>query len=135
MVIGVGIDLVEIARLKKTLGSSSGERFAEKVLTPLERELAELRPGRRVEFVAGRFAAKEAVVKALGCGIGAQVGFQDIEVRPDERGKPECRLSSTALARLGMADPEKQLRIHLSITHTNTMAAAYALIEQEESRI
>jgi holo-[acyl-carrier protein] synthase len=129
VIIGVGIDLVEISRMKKTIGSASGERFVARVLTSLERELADLRPGRRAEFVAGRFAAKEAVVKALGCGIGAQVGFLDIEVRPDERGKPECLLSSAALVRLDLADPEKPLRIHLSITHTNTMAAAYALIE------
>jgi len=127
LIVGVGIDLVEIDRVKKLLEQPHGERFAERVLTPEERELATSRGGRWAEYVAGRFCAKEAVVKALGCGIGRQVGFQDIVVVPDASGKPVCRLSEAAWGRLGRSRP---LRIHLSITHSATMASAYAIAEE-----
>lgn len=127
MIIGVGTDLVEIARLRKMLEGTSGDRFLERILTPGERELAEKRRGRLAEFVSGRFAAKEAIVKAIGCGIGKQIGFQDIEVLPDALGKPVCRVKAEALLRAGL---EGNPRIHMSITHTETMAAAYAIVEQ-----
>lgn len=130
MIVGIGMDLVEIARVAKLLREPHGERFVARVLTPGERELAQRRQGRLAEFVAGRFAAKEAVVKALGCGIGREAGFQDIEVLPDARGKPECCLSEAACGRLGWP-PSR--RIHLTITHTATLAGAYAVAEEIES--
>lgn len=126
MIQGIGMDLLEISRMQKIINSSSGNRFIQRVLTPLELELATARKGRLTEFVAGRFAAKEAVVKALGCGIGGIVGFQDMEVLPDSLGKPICSLSHASRLRLGL---ESSIRIHLSITHSDTMAAAYAIIE------
>ncbi|MEW9700971.1 holo-ACP synthase [Paenibacillus sp. SI8] len=128
MIIGIGTDLVEIARMRKTLESSTGARFLERILTPAERELAEQRRGRLAEFAAGRFAAKEAVVKAVGCGIGKQIGFQDIEVLPDSLGKPICHVAEAALLRAGLNGNSH--RLHLSITHTESMAAAYAIVEQ-----
>jgi holo-[acyl-carrier protein] synthase len=100
----------------------------QRVLTPAEFEMAQVRQGRKPEYVAGRFAAKEAVVKALGCGIGWQVGFQDIEVTPDAAGRPECRVSPAALERLGLAPAA--VRLHLSITHNATTAGAFAVAEQ-----
>ncbi|SDO67827.1 holo-[acyl-carrier-protein] synthase [Paenibacillus sp. yr247] len=127
MIIGIGTDLVEIARLRKILEGSTGERFLERILTPSERELAHRRRGRLAEFASGRFAAKEAIVKAIGCGIGKQIGFQDVEVLPDELGKPICRVSEDALQRAGLRGSHN---IHISITHTESMAAAYAIAEQ-----
>lgn len=127
MIIGVGTDLVEIARVRKMLEGSAGERFLERILTPQERELAQKRRGRLAEFAAGRFAAKEAVVKAIGCGIGKQIGFQDVEVLPDGLGKPVCHVREEALQRAGLIGSQ---RIHISITHTESMAAAYAIVEQ-----
>ncbi|MEC0226033.1 MULTISPECIES: holo-ACP synthase [Paenibacillus] len=127
MIIGVGTDLVEIARLRKMLEGSSGERFLERILTPQERELAQQRRGRLAEFASGRFAAKEAIVKAIGCGIGKQIGFQDIEVLPDALGKPICSVREEALLRAGLKGSH---RLHISITHTETMAAAYAIVEE-----
>ncbi|NEW08055.1 holo-[acyl-carrier-protein] synthase [Paenibacillus sp. SYP-B3998] len=128
MIIGVGTDLVEIARMRKTLEGSAAARFLERILTPQERLLAEQRRGRIAEFAAGRFAAKEAIVKAIGCGIGKQIGFQDVEVLPDGLGKPICRVSEEALLRAGLNGSSH--RIHISITHTESMAAAYAIVEQ-----
>lgn len=126
MIVGVGADLVEISRVRHALEQSSGGRFLERILTPKERELAERRKGRLAEYTAGRFAAKEAIVKAIGCGIGKQIGFQDVEVLPDELGKPHCSVSRAALERAGL---DGEIRIHISITHTEKMASAYAIVE------
>ncbi|MCS7459020.1 holo-ACP synthase [Paenibacillus doosanensis] len=128
MIIGIGTDLLDIGRVKNIVDGSSGQRFIERVLTPAERDLADARKGRLAEFVAGRFAAKEAVSKALGCGIGKLVSLQDIEVLPDDAGKPLCRLSEEAWLRLGMEAGAAV--IHLSITHTDTAAMAYAIAER-----
>ncbi|MFC0213423.1 holo-ACP synthase [Paenibacillus chartarius] len=128
MIIGVGIDMLEIERMRRILEGAAGERFLQRVLTAAELELAAERKGRLAEFAAGRFAAKEAVVKALGCGIGAQVGFRDLEVLPGLHGKPGCRIEPAALDRLGLRDGE--VTIHLSITHSQAMAAAYAIVER-----
>jgi holo-[acyl-carrier protein] synthase len=132
MIIGIGTDLVEIARMRKALEQTTGGRFLERILTPKERELALKRKGRLAEFAAGRFAAKEAIVKALGCGIGKQVGFQDVEVLPDALGKPECTIHEDACKRAGQ---DSGIRIHISITHTDSMASAYAIVERLEPHV
>ncbi|WJH36723.1 holo-ACP synthase [Paenibacillus sp. CC-CFT747] len=131
MIVGVGTDLTDIARIAGLLGQPSGRRFLERVLTNAELALAEERRGRLAEFAAGRFAAKEAVVKALGCGIGRQVAWRDVEVLPDASGRPQCTLSPAARERLGL---EPGIRLHLSITHTGTTAAAFAVAEQSAGR-
>ncbi|WP_248929729.1 holo-ACP synthase [Paenibacillus hamazuiensis] len=128
MIFGVGTDVLEIERVQKLLAQPAGDRFMQRVLTPEELELAARRKGRLAEFVAGRFAAKEAAVKALGCGIGKQVGFRDIAVLPDEQGKPHCRISDAALERLGLSD--RRLAVHLSISHSVAVAMAYCVIEE-----
>lgn len=129
MIYGVGIDMLEISRMKKIIEGKAAKRFLERILTLAETEVANTRKNRLCEFIAGRFAAKEAVVKAFGTGIGKQIGFQDIEILPDELGKPCCTISTKALERLNFpAGPT--MRIHLSITHSESMAAAYVIIEQ-----
>jgi holo-[acyl-carrier protein] synthase len=130
LIIGVGTDLVEIGRVRRFLEDKSGPRFLARVLTPAECRLAEERKGRQAEFVAGRFAAKEAVVKALGTGIGSVTGFQDIEVLPTTGGQPRAVLSAAALERLGLCNGESGLLIHLSITHIQEFAAAYVIVER-----
>ncbi|WP_159888285.1 holo-ACP synthase [Paenibacillus puerhi] len=136
MIVGIGSDLLEIGRVRHILEQTTGSRFLERVLTPAERKLAEKRQGRLAEFTAGRFAAKEAVVKALGCGIGKLVSLQDIEVLPDTQGKPVCRLSEAAWQRLGLrgadsdTDDSGGVVIHLTITHNETMAMAHAVAEK-----
>jgi holo-[acyl-carrier protein] synthase len=128
MIYGVGMDMLEISRMKKIMEGKAGKRFLVRILTVAERELAETRKGRLSEFIAGRFAAKEAVVKALGSGIGQCIGFQDIEILPDALGKPGCTITAAALGRLGLPI-DSTMRIHLSITHSESMAAAYAIVE------
>jgi holo-[acyl-carrier protein] synthase len=130
MIVGIGLDIVDLRRMEAVLDGRAGERFAARVLTDAERERCSALPKRRAaEFAAGRFAAKEAVAKALGCGIGAAVGFRDIEVLPDPAGRPVCRLSAEAWLRLGLA--AERYAIHVAITHERNAAAATAIVEQK----
>jgi len=128
MIAGIGLDVVDLTRVERILGKPSGRKFAERVLTKreLERYLS-LGPRRGLEFVAGRFAAKEAVAKALGSGIGAAVGFGDIEIGSDAAGRPVCVLSEEGWRRLGREGAH--YRIHVAITHERRLAAATAVLE------
>jgi holo-[acyl-carrier protein] synthase len=126
MIVGIGTDVIEISRIAALLKSPSGKRFLQRILTPEERATAEHKKTRLAEFAAGRFAAKEAVAKAAGCGIGGKVGFQDISVINDKTGKPLCQLSAAALRRCGFGE---SIRIHLSISHSESLALAFAVIE------
>lgn len=128
MIYGIGHDILELDRVKKILESSSGERFLKKVLTSNERDLLTERGPRRAEYTAGRFAVKEAVVKAFGCGISGQVGFQDIEVLPDKLGKPVAVLHSDAWERLGL--DAREMNVHVSISHQPGLASAYCIVEK-----
>lgn len=114
MIVGIGIDITELYRIAKSIEQP---RFLERILTERERELASALAGKRkVEFVAGRFAAKEAFSKAIGTGIGKEVGFQDIEIINDERGKPIVHASYPYV-------------IHISISHSNDYAIAQVILE------
>lgn len=135
MIYGIGNDLVELERVRNMLEGPTGDRFKQRLLAPAEREQEAMRRGRRrLEFVAGRFAVKEAVSKALGTGIGGIVGLQDIEVLADEAGRPVCTLSEASRERLGWSEADGW-RVHVSISHSETTAAAFAVIERCEGTI
>lgn len=127
MIIGVGTDVIEINRMAKLLTGTTGEKLVRRVLTATENQYANTNIKRRVEFIAGRFSVKEAVVKALGCGIGEKVGFQDIEILPDSAGKPHCHLSHEAIERLGL--DRRRLQIHVSISHSERTVVSFAVAE------
>jgi holo-[acyl-carrier protein] synthase len=128
MIVGVGLDIVDLDRVERIIRQPSGLRFAERVLTKREMErYLSLGERRGVEYLAGRFAAKESVAKALGCGIGAAVGFVDIEIGSDQAGRPICTLSEASWSRLGRVGAH--YRIHVAITHERKMAASTAVIE------
>ncbi|MGX5679352.1 holo-ACP synthase [Bacillus toyonensis] len=115
MIVGIGIDIIELNRIEKMLDGKL--KFMERILTESERNVAmELKGGRLTEFVAGRFAAKEAYSKAVGTGIGKEVSFLDIEVKNDDRGKP-----------LLIANTEHI--VHLSISHSKEFAVAQVVLE------
>ena len=128
VIYGIGHDVLEISRVAGITEGSLGNRFTRRILTGQERLLAAGKGAKTAEFTAGRFSAKEAVVKALGCGIGQMVGFQDIEVLPDALGKPVASLSAEAWSRLGL--PEQEYIIHLTITHSRGLASAFAVVER-----
>ncbi|WP_405117251.1 holo-ACP synthase [Paenibacillus sp. FSL K6-1217] len=128
MIYGIGHDLLEIGRVAGIAESSLGNRFTRRILTGQEQVLAAGKGANMTEFIAGRFSAKEAVVKALGCGIGQIVGFKDIEILPDALGKPVATLSAEAWSRLGL--PKQEHIIHLTITHSRGLASAFAVVER-----
>lgn len=135
MIIGIGHDIADIDRVAAILEKSMGTKFMERVLAGAERERAATLTGRRLaEYVAGRFAAKEAVVKALGCGIGSIAGLHDIVIGRDELGKPEVLLSAATLRKLGWENDQAgsglARRIHVTITHDRGVASAFAVAEQ-----
>lgn len=124
MIVGVGIDSIEIERIGKALHRHP-ESFTARVYTREEMRLANSH-AISAPFLAGRWAAKEAVVKALGCGISKDCGFLDIEILPDAAGRPLVRLRGTGARtaqRLGIN------RFHVSITHNGSMATAVAIAE------
>ncbi|KAA8997163.1 holo-[acyl-carrier-protein] synthase [Paenibacillus spiritus] len=127
MIFGIGHDLVEIERVGRLLAGKSAERFLDRILTVREREAMRARPGREQEFAAGRFAAKEAIAKAFGCGIGATLGFGDMAIVPAEGGRPAAELSEAAWTRLGL-EPGR-CAVHLTITHERQMASAFCVVE------
>ncbi|MNI47073.1 Holo-[acyl-carrier-protein] synthase [compost metagenome] len=127
MIYGIGHDVVEIERVRHMLDSKIGSKMIGRILTPAEQELlgAKSRPA---EFVSGRFASKEAISKAFGCGIGQVLSFSDMEIMPDTFGKPFVRISSQAWERLGLI--EQEYEVHLSITHERHLASAFAVVER-----
>ncbi|MEC0093290.1 holo-ACP synthase [Paenibacillus macquariensis] len=130
MIYGIGHDILEINRVEQLLSRSNGQAFMQRVLTSKEYELAQRRGPKTTEFAAGRFAAKEAIVKAFGCGIGAIIGFGDIEIIPNDLGKPMVELSKQAWENLNLPGQSANYAIHLSITHQRELASAFAVIER-----
>ena len=95
MIVGIGVDIAETARVEKLI-AKFGQRFARRILTT--DELLEFdRRKHSSSYLATRFAAKEAVAKALGTGIGEQLGFHSIQIDNDEKGKPLLRFMGTAV--------------------------------------
>lgn len=115
MIFGIGLDLADIHRIEDAYKKRG--TFPQRVLTPAELILFHEKKGKRqMEFLAGRFAAKEAFSKALGTGIG-KIGFLDIEILPNEKGQPIVTKSPFDGA------------AHVSITHTDQIAAAQVVLE------
>ena len=95
MIVGIGVDIAETARVEK-LCAKYGQRFARRILTT--DELLEFdRRKHSSSYLATRFAAKEAVAKALGTGIGKQLGFHSVQIDNDAQGKPLLRFMGTAI--------------------------------------
>jgi holo-[acyl-carrier protein] synthase len=117
-----GIDLVECGRIAEML-ERHGERFRARILTPAERARAD-RFKNPVQFIAGRWAGKEAILKMLGTGWRGQIAWTDMEILPDELGQPVVSLSGETARLAKEADVR---RILLSITHTDRYAAASAI--------
>ena len=116
---GLGIDIIRVDRIVRAL-AKHGRRFPLRILTPAEDAYVRDRP----ENLAGRWAAKEAVLKALGTGWSRGISWRDIEVRNELGGRPHIVLDGGALdvsRRLGIQ------KVLISISHCRNYATAYAL--------
>lgn len=128
MIIGIGVDIIEIERVRQAI--QNNKNFLSKLFT--EREIDYfISRNMNSEVIAGNFAAKEAVSKALGTGIRG-FSFKDIEILRNELGKPEVILHNGAnLIGNKLVGNNNSLRIHLSISHNNSNAIAYSVLEGE----
>lgn len=124
MILGVGIDLIEIERIKSSY-ERFGDRFVNRILHPAEIEYCRSHK-EPAPFLAARFAAKEAISKAFGTGIGAKLGWLDMEVRRKETGEPYVVLHGEGLKLL---EERKACVIWLSLSHTQAHATAVAVLE------
>lgn len=125
MAICCGVDIVEIDRIKQSL-EDIGTSFRERVFTERESEYCESKKNAKYQSYAARFAAKEAVSKAFGTGIGGGIKWRDIEILNDVNGRPYVVLSDRAKVRF---DEIKAEEISLSLSHCRNYAVAYAVIE------
>jgi holo-[acyl-carrier protein] synthase len=113
-----GVDLIEISRIEEVV-SRHGKHYLERIYTPAELELC----GKRIESLAGRFAAKEAVAKALGCGIG-EVDWKEIEILDDELHAPALHLNGKAAQK---ADEMGLASWSVSLSHSQSHAVAFVV--------
>ncbi|MEY3089837.1 MAG: hypothetical protein RL113_153 [Pseudomonadota bacterium] len=112
----IGTDIVAIDRIDKSL-SQFGEKFTQRFLHPSEMQLAQ-----KTTSIAGFWAAKEAIAKALGCGIGKELSFHDMEIYKDAKGAPYFKLSANAQKLHGIQSSS------LSISHDGGFAIAVVAI-------
>lgn len=117
MIEGLGTDIVEVDRIRGSI-ERHGLQFLDRLFTQKEQDYCSKFQDPAPHF-AGRFAAKEAIAKALGTGFGADLGWHDIEIENDERGKPVVHLSEKVL---------KNCKILLSISHCVAYATATAIL-------
>lgn len=118
MIVGIGLDLIELSRIEKAIVRN--DRFVQRILTPNERKQFDQLSGKRqIEFLAGRFAAKEAFAKAKGTGIG-KLSWHQIEIESED-GRPS------------IASHSENEQVYVTITHTKEMAAAQVIITESRS--
>ena len=128
MIIGIGNDIIDIRRVEKVI-ERHGERFIERIFTPLEIKKSDRRRLRAASY-AKRFAAKEACAKALGTGMAAGVFWRDMGVVNLPGGKPTMALTGGAAARLqALLPPGHSAHIHVTITDDFPLAQAFVMIE------
>ncbi len=122
MILGLGSDIIEIERIEKAIARRS-EHFLDRLFTPSEQVYCSHFGKESAPRYAGRFAAKEAVAKALGTGIGSTISWLDIEILNDDKGKPIVNIAPHIALRMGIGNPN----ILVSISHCKAYATATAL--------
>ena len=122
MIIGLGTDIAELARIKASY-DRFGKRLLQKILTEEEQQYL---PESPIAYIAGRFAAKEATVKALGTGFSDGIGLLDVEVLRGPAGQPLLRLHGSARQ---LAEAMGMRTAHISISHDRNAAVAVVVLE------
>jgi holo-[acyl-carrier protein] synthase len=119
MIKGIGIDIIELERIQNMILQQP--RFVQRILTAEEQVRWNTLSGQRqVEYLAGRFAAKEALAKALGTGVGGSFSWQDVSILSDDYGAPQVNWHKR----------EGIFSTHLSISHSGHYAVAQAILEE-----
>jgi holo-[acyl-carrier protein] synthase len=126
MIVGVGLDVCEIERIAGVLAGARGTRFRARVFTAGEVAYGRARGRTGIQSYAAAFAAKEAVLKALGTGWGKGLGWHAVEVVHDADGAPAIALHGAALA---LARRRGVLRTHLTLSHGGGLAVAMVVLE------
>ena len=125
MIISTGIDIVEVYRIAETMTRTP--RFGERVFTDSERAYCDSKGAAAAQSYAGRFAAKEAFLKALQTGWRGRITWHDIEILTDGQGVPTLRVSGEAST---LFENSGATRMHLSISHTSEHAVAQVIFEK-----
>ncbi len=124
MIIGIGTDIVQVKRIRDTI-DQYGDQFLNRCFTPVERQRASAR-AEPVRAYARLFAAKEALLKALGTGMRENLSWHDFEITPNALGAPTVAIRGGAAKILG----EQPLKTHLSLSDDHDYAVATALFER-----
>ena len=124
MIIGCGIDLVKIERLENII-KKWGDNFIFRIFTSLEKEYCEKKKGNKYQSYAGKFAAKEALLKALGLGL-RKANWKDIEIKNDKLGQPIIETSGKLK---NIASAKGISKYFISISHTKEYAIAQVILE------
>lgn len=120
MIKGIGIDIIELERIKHMIQQQP--RFIQRILTQGEQEKwHSLNNKRQLEYMAGRFAAKEALAKALGTGVGADFGWQDVSILSDSQGAPQ----------INWHNRNPTFKAYLTISHSDNYAVAQVILEED----
>jgi holo-[acyl-carrier protein] synthase len=122
-IVGHGIDIVETARIQRMV-EEHGQRFLDRCFAPAEQQYASRNPKRYYEHLAGRFAAKEAVLKVLGTGWRGKIAWTDVEILREPSGQPTVKLCGECEK---IAEELGIRRWHVSISHIETHATASAI--------
>ncbi len=127
MIIGTGIDIIELARIAEMIGKF-GDKFAQRICTPLE--LDRMPANDQIPFIGKRWATKEAVVKAMGTGFRDNISFQDMWTTHDKFGCPTLHLSPKIIKLMEPKIPNTyHLRAHVSASDTTNDATAMVILE------
>ena len=125
MIVSIGIDIIEVARIREVLLRTP--RFAERVFTVAEREYCDSRGSVSAQHYAARFAAKEAALKALQTGWRGGISWQDVEIRARESGAPYLVFTGQVLE---VFEKFGATKTHLSMSHTTQHAIAQVVLER-----
>ncbi|MBO4956565.1 MAG: holo-ACP synthase [Rickettsiales bacterium] len=134
MILGVGIDLLDVNRIEKLFGKFDSNRFAEKILSKREMELfsniGDI--SKKINFIAKRFSSKESVLKAIGLGLGRGIGLTDISVLNDILGKPEISFNESSMRFLEnfYNIDYKNIDFKMSVTDENNLVNTIVIISK-----
>ncbi len=128
MILGIGTDIIEMARIQAILMGKFRGKFIKRVLVESEIKIFNSKAN-QVSYFAKRFAAKEAISKAFACGIGGRISFQDIEISSLVSGKPTAKIIKSAIKTPVFTGNPELLNIHISLSDTDNYALAYCILE------